>query len=524
MSPLRYCMVVATSTLFLLSGCREQPYTATNQPETFSVAFYNVENLFDNEFDGNEYPEYRPDPKNWNQQMFDKKYDNIASVISALGAGITALCEVEDRDALTHLADVLRKKGCPYQHRCIIDTVAGSSTNPAILSRYPITQAVLHPVPLSGALPTRGILEADIAIKGKPLKLFVNHWPSKHHAESFRLAAADTLLSLLSKLPPKTDYIIVGDFNCDYNEFATFTTFGHNDTRGITGINTRLGTTQPASDATTRNRFEDEVLQLPFPSHYDLWLELPDAVRMSYVLKGNRQTPDHILIPPALYDTIGISYVDNSFNSFTWGSRLLKNNRPTGWQMRYAQKSKFHIGEGYSDHLPIVATFTTSPFTPDAAPVDFNTAFTGDNTNPDSWFEFHTSGWVSDDNSVTYVRDTIPPVAGGRHSLHVVAPANRDNYTAMRAIIPALYRNKKGDLYFYLRGNGTICFRTKNSSGVWRYHSVIKPGISGRPAYEPFHSTLWQTITVAPPLSPEKDVELELRSGKNVPLDLWIDR
>jgi len=521
-------LILVSGFCFLFSSCREQPIdsakTAGTHPETFSVAFYNVENLFDYEFDGKEYPEYRPDPQNWNQQMFDKKYDNIASVIAALNAGIIALCEVEDRDALNHLADVLKKKGCTYQHRAIIDTFSGSNTHPAILSRYPVKKSVLHPIYLAGNLPTRGILEADIDIKGVPLKIFVNHWPSKKHPESFRLAAADTLASLLSKLPKQCDYLLLGDFNSDYNEFSTFTTFGHNDTRGITGINTRLGTTQPASDATTRNRFEDEVLQSPNPSHYNLWLELPDAIRMSYVYKGNRQTPDNILIPPALFDTNGVAYIDNSFNSFTWGSRLLKNNRPIGWQMRYAQKRKFHIGEGYSDHLPIVAKFTTAPFSPEANPVDFNTAFTTDNNNPDSWFEFHTNGWISLENSVTYVRDTITPVASGRYSLHVVAPEDNNNYTVMRAVVPSLYRDKKGDLHFYIRGSGAICFRTKNTAGEWRYHTVAKYGSSGRASYTPFQSTLWQTVTLQVTLPAGEDVELELRSGKNVPLDLWIDR
>ena len=156
--------------ILALSGCRKQPSdssrTAGTQSDTVSVAFYNVENLFDLEFDGKEYPEYRPDPSNWNQQTYDIRYNNIASVITALDAGILALCEVEDRDVLTHLADVLKKKGCTYQYRTINDSAATGNTHPALLSRYPVTRTVIHPVGLPDGVKTREILEADITIRG----------------------------------------------------------------------------------------------------------------------------------------------------------------------------------------------------------------------------------------------------------------------------------------------------------------------------------------------------------------------
>ncbi|MBN1307274.1 MAG: hypothetical protein JXA18_05120, partial [Chitinispirillaceae bacterium] len=344
-------------------------------PDTFSVAFFNVENLFDNEFDGNEYVEYRPDATNWNRAMHDRKFENISSVIAAMNASVISLCEVEDRDALNQLAEKLDKKGVRYPFRAIIDTPAASNTRPAILSRFPVGHSAAHPVAVADGFSTRAVLEARLDVGGRPLTLFVNHWPSKHHPESFRLAAATALIGRVAQLPRGTDYCIVGDFNSDYDEFSTFTTFGLNDTRDTTGINHCLGTVRTAGGTRMRPLTEREMITAPFPSHYDLWLELNEIDRMSYFYRGNRQTPDHILLPPALYDQKGISYLDNSFHAFTWEGRLLSHGRPVRWRIRRRGAKKYHAGEGYSDHLPIVARFTCVPFR-------FDTALSAENAAP----------------------------------------------------------------------------------------------------------------------------------------------
>jgi hypothetical protein len=509
--------------MLAVSGCREQPSEShSNGQTTFSVAFYNVENLFDNEFDGNEYPEYRPDGANWNEAMYARKYENIASVIAAIDASILALCEVEDGDALHQLYMTLRKKKYLYRYRSIIDTPAHSVTHPALLSRFPINKSVGHRIVLPDTSQTREILEVEVTVHNKSLTIFVNHWPSKRYPESFRRIAAYTLQGIIAGLPINTDYIIIGDLNSNHDECFTFSSFGHNNTGGQTGINHMLGTIQPVTPITSRLRTENEAIAAPFPSHYDTWLELPLAIRMSYFYKGNRETPDHILLPPALYDTSGIAYVDNSFNTFTWGSRLLVQGKPARWKMRYQNGQKRHCGEGYSDHLPIVASFTTAPFVLDTSAIDFSDAFYPDSSNPDSWFEYHSSGWIACDDSVVYSRDTAAPAAG-RYSLHVVAPAQRDNYTVVKSLVNGVYRNKKGALNLYLRGSGNLCLRTKNSMGRWRYYHAADKTASKEGYYAPFESAIWQTVTIPSNLPPGADMELELRSKKSAPLDIWID-
>jgi endonuclease/exonuclease/phosphatase family metal-dependent hydrolase len=525
------CSVVLVSILFfVLQGCRDQPSDrrsddSTPAADTFSVAFYNVENLFDNEFDGHEYVEYRPNATNWNREMHRRKLENIGSVCAAFNADILALCEVEDRDALAQLRQVLDKSGCKYNYHAIIDTpAAASNTHPALLSRYPIKHCRVHRVILPAAGKTRGILEADIDVNGTALKLFVNHWPSKHHPESYRMAAAARLVDRLRELPAGTDYLIVGDFNSDFDEFATFTTFGHNDTRGRTGINHLLGTVRRMPGGAQRSISEREMLSGVYPSHYDLWLELPSQSRMSYFYRGNLQTPDHILLPPSLYDSSGISYIDNSFSAFTRGGKLLAGGKPIRWKLRYSGGKKYHVGEGYSDHLPVVARFSVTPFA--FAETDSLTEVEPgkDSAAGAGWFEYHSNGWVADDNRVKIARDTSGP-ANGRYLLHITAPPLRRNCTVARTVVPVEAYGNNRNFVLMLRGTGKVCLRTRSlGSKKWRYHSLLSGKISGAAKYEAVRLDAWRQVSVPHPESKRLPLEIELRSGKEAALDFSIDR
>ena len=75
--------------------------TVTLNANTFSIASYNVENLFDLNKDGNEYSEFIPDTKaNWNEENFNIKINNLTKVIKDLDADIIALQEIENRELM----------------------------------------------------------------------------------------------------------------------------------------------------------------------------------------------------------------------------------------------------------------------------------------------------------------------------------------------------------------------------------------------------------------------------------------
>lgn len=322
--------------------------------ETFTVASYNVENLFDLTQVPAEYPEYIPNgPLGWNRQMLDIKLDNIARVISDLDAEIVALQEIESRQALEYLRGRLGRMNVHYGYAAIADAKP-TAVKCALLSKFPMVSTSEIPVD-EGA--ERPILKVAVDIKGDHLIVYVNHWKSKFGPESRRLLYAKALADDIAGLDAAADFILTGDFNSDYNEFITFIDIKRfNDTDGITGINHVLNTIK-------NGRLVDESLLIRQSSNqylYNLWLELPEHRRWSVNFFGRKNSPDAIIVSKGLYDDQGIAYIDNSFDRFD-PEYLFQNGAVYRWQRAEGGRGK-HLGQGYSDHLPVYARFTTRPF------------------------------------------------------------------------------------------------------------------------------------------------------------------
>ncbi len=159
------------------------------------------------------------------------------------------------------------------------------------------------------------------------------------------------LFDRLKSLPKDYDYILLGDFNSNYDEFKTiYKEQKLNNTQGITGINQVLNTTIDKRFVTY-----DDILKRGKNKNYNLWLDLDYSDRFSNKYRGRNNTPDNIIIAPALFDNKNISYIPNSFKVFK-PEYLYKNGKIVRWNM----KNRVHNGSGFSDHLPIIANFTTS--------------------------------------------------------------------------------------------------------------------------------------------------------------------
>ncbi|MDY6904806.1 MAG: endonuclease/exonuclease/phosphatase family protein [Thermodesulfobacteriota bacterium] len=315
---------------------------------TFKVATYNVENLFDARTDGTEYPDYVPGGQTgWTKPMADRKAANIAKVLAALSAGIVCLQEVESERALKLLLDQLQKRNKHYPYHAIAQQ-KDVAVRCAVISQFPITNT--REIDPGAGL--RAILEVTVIIRNQPLIIFVNHWKSKTGPESRRVACAVALKRRIDDIPQETDFVLAGDFNANYDEYRTFRNSQKlNDTGGITGINHILGTLDGNRMITEHN------LKNSGQGLYNLWLELPGTKRWSHNFFGKKGSLDSILLPPALYDHQGISYVDDSFNRFA-PDFLFHNRALFRWQ-RKGHGRGFHLGKGYSDHLPVFALFST---------------------------------------------------------------------------------------------------------------------------------------------------------------------
>ncbi len=309
------------------------------------IASYNVENLFDMQNDGNEYEQYVPNTSwGWNDEMHRIKLSNTSKVIKDIGADIIGLQEIESETALKELKAQLNRDGLYYQYYAFAKK-RNSAVAVAILSKYPIKSALSHSVSQSRAY--RDILEAKININGEILHVFVNHWKSKSGPESMRIESAKVLKYLTANLDDP--FVILGDLNSDYEEYKTFVrSRKHNDTDGKTGINHILKTIDEDEKPITYATLRDNNTYL-----YNLWYDLEASKRWSHEFRGQNEALDNIIISQKLIDEKGIEYVKGSFERFD-ASYLFYKNKPYRWQQSRS-KPKHHLGEGYSDHLPIMA-------------------------------------------------------------------------------------------------------------------------------------------------------------------------
>jgi len=341
--------------IIILSMLLIFPYSiASIEAKTFKIVSYNVENLFDLTKDRTEYTEYIPNTGHgWNKDIVDIKVTNIAKVIKNLGADIVALQEIESKQALIFLQNKLKKINVDYPYIEIANSKA-TSVKCAILSKFPIVNKEEIQIDNEFA---RNILKVTLDIDTNHLILFISHWKSKQGPESQRIVYAKKLKKEIDKLKESIDFILAGDFNSSYNEYETFRDSSSlNDTVGTTGINHILKTIKGSEMVNERILMEQATNEYL----YNLWLEINKSRRWSCNFFGKKNSLDSIIVSKGLYDNKGISYVDNSFDKFD-PDYLFKKNAVYRWQITENGRGK-HLGEGYSDHLPIFAYFSTEPF------------------------------------------------------------------------------------------------------------------------------------------------------------------
>ena len=309
---------------------------------SFSVATYNVENLFDAQKSGFEYTDYTPSTKGWNSDKVEVKLNHIAEVICDMNADIVALEEVENSHILARLQMRLEEVGCHYGYGAITHTPQ-SAIQEALLSRFPIKKEWDLVVPKE-----RHILAVTLEIDAFDLTLFINHWKSQayHGLESRRVSSANVLQQAIAKLPQGSEYVILGDLNEPYDATLRLDK-RHNDTHGVSALN----------DILKVNKSELEIVGAKRGEHYNLYYELPPSERWSHRFYGRASSLDHIILPQTLFNGKGIEYINDSFRVFK-PSYLLKKDVPFRWHT--TQKG----GRGYSDHLPVMARFQTKPYIP----------------------------------------------------------------------------------------------------------------------------------------------------------------
>jgi hypothetical protein len=309
-----------------------------------TIAFYNVENLFDTINDPKTWDDDRT-PKGrdrWTSHIYKKKINNISKVIAEIGFDLTkeppsiiGLCEIENRSVLE---DLIKTESLSNENYEIIhfDSPDERGIDVAMLfkaDRFTPTLSKTYPLYLKRKDGSRDYTRDHLLVSGyldkNPIHFIINHWPSRSggqmRSEPGRILAGilnKKIIDSILELNPKANIISMGDFN---------------DNPGDKSIKPILNTVY------NKEEIIDGQLYNPMEELYKMGYG-------SYKYRGKWDMIDQFILSKNLVeDKNGLFFL----KAAVFNKKYLIN--PSGKYEGYPYKS-FAGGKflnGYSDHFPI---------------------------------------------------------------------------------------------------------------------------------------------------------------------------
>ncbi|MFV9549734.1 endonuclease/exonuclease/phosphatase family protein [Algibacter sp. PT7-4] len=319
------------------------------QNKTFkihTVAFYNLENLFDTINDPTKLDEYSPimELKTNREASYYKKISNMARVISKIGNDVTnntpaliGVCEVENKAVLETLVNdtLLLKKDYGIVH---YNSPDARGIDVALLYQKnlftPISSST-HSLKLYDDLNQKRIYTRDqLLVSGKLeddlIHVIINHWPSRRGGEKRsrpkRIAAAKLtkrIVDSLQVINPYAKVIIMGDLNDNPNN---------------TSIKTVLNT-------------KKEKRKVGFKGIYNPFMKLYKNGLGTTAYRDSWSLFDQIMVTKP--------FIEKDYSSFKFYKAGIFNKRflinKTGAYKDYPFRSwsNGEFSNGYSDHFPV---------------------------------------------------------------------------------------------------------------------------------------------------------------------------
>lgn len=206
-------------------------FAQTKEYKISTIAFYNLENLFDTIAQPND-SEFTPDGSNkWNTEKYNKKLNNMAYVISKIGEKdfpggpvVLGVSEIENITVLQDLVNMPQLKESNYK---IVhyDSPDRRGIDVAILYRadfFTVTSSSVQKfyIPENPKFVSRDQLLVSGLLDGEEIHFIVNHWPSRRGGEKRslpgRVRAAEQgreVIDSLQKINPEAKIIFMGDLN-----------------------------------------------------------------------------------------------------------------------------------------------------------------------------------------------------------------------------------------------------------------------------------------------------------------------
>ena len=301
----------------------------------FTFVELNCENLFDCRHDSlKNDTEFLPDGSyHWTRTRYWRKLNRVGQTIIACGVkgqswqlpDMVALCEVENDSVLHDLTrrSLLRNARYDYVMTCSPDERGIDVA--LVYSPFSFRLIRSHSVrvePIKDMRPTRDILYASgVIASGDTLHVIVAHLPSRRggerHSRPFRMAAADRVAAVVDSIynvSKDAKIIIAGDFN-DYANSASVRMLCGKRLKDI------------SAEATGRN-----------------------GAKGTYRYQGEWGSLDHILVSEALARNVVHCYVNDA-------PFLVEPDEKYGGVKPRRNYLGPRYQNGFSDHLPLVATF-----------------------------------------------------------------------------------------------------------------------------------------------------------------------
>jgi endonuclease/exonuclease/phosphatase family metal-dependent hydrolase len=302
-----------------------------------------------------QYNDYSLKKSNWyNPYIIKRKIDNFLTVLQLSGyPDIVALQEIESANNTSNIfnshysnsltfKDALNQLGYTYLLIGKQDYKNPVAVTTAFISKIELTEIESIEITIPGhRSSSRNIQLAEFYAGSDRIVLFNNHWKSKStsNSELIRNSIALQVRERINKEKeknPLTHIIILGDLNTHYYE-------------------------EPLKKLQTTGD-ETKMLLDSTPLLYNLWYEKKQKDRWEYSYDGARQSLSHVIISDSLYSNEGFYYIDQSFEVIGHNlpaKNILLNSEgiPFRWQKTKTYSTSYHIGKGYSDHLPLVTKF-----------------------------------------------------------------------------------------------------------------------------------------------------------------------
>ncbi len=216
--------------LFSFWFCAIAIIAQSTERSLYSVAFYNLENLFDTIHDAgkNDY-EFLPDGSyQWTAKKYEAKLKNLSTVLSSLsrelvpeGPAVIGVAEAENRRVLMDLVNQPAISNYEFIHyegpdkrgidcALLYDPKQFTVTNSKLVLSTPFEGDTVHL--------TRGFLIVDGQLVGERICFVVNHWPSRGAESPVRVHAAKQVKALTDSLlhiDKKMKIVVMGDMNDD---------------------------------------------------------------------------------------------------------------------------------------------------------------------------------------------------------------------------------------------------------------------------------------------------------------------